>query len=431
MHQHKISDQLYLVHQPIAQTAPVPVDVPTNHVVVIDCSGSMSGDLPKIREQLKKKLPKMLREKDTISIVWFSSRGEFGTLLEAEPVATLTDLITVNAAIDRWLRPISMTGFVDPLNEVVSVVGRISSKSPHTSFSLFFMSDGYDNQNSHKAILEAVESVSGVVSSSTFVEYGYYADRNLLTQMAECAGGTLIFAQDFDQYAPSLESALQKRGLSAPRVRLEIKGKPVNGFVFSTADQCLTAYTVTNGEVLAPANLSSVSYISETSVTSVDSGSREKSLPSAYAALALYAQRMKSAVVFPILKYLGDVRLINAFSTCFGKQRYSEFVETVKSAVFNPAERLLEGFDPSRIPPDDAFTVLDMLRILSKDDGNRILIDDPAFKYSRIGRSKIDANEVLTKDELEQVNALTVRLAGEKSVKKIKEINDQISKFTS
>src|SRR5690606_21479341 len=106
-----ISTSLFLASVPVPKGSKAPKKPepqPTNHIVIIDCSGSMYGDLPKIREQLKAKLPTLLGEKDTVSIVWFSSRGEFGTLVKGEPVATLADLNDVNKAIDRWLRPVGL-----------------------------------------------------------------------------------------------------------------------------------------------------------------------------------------------------------------------------------------------------------------------------------------------------------------------------------
>ena len=40
-----------------------------------DCSGSMWNDLPLIREQIKLKLPMLLAEDDTITLIWFSGAG--------------------------------------------------------------------------------------------------------------------------------------------------------------------------------------------------------------------------------------------------------------------------------------------------------------------------------------------------------------------
>jgi len=264
-HSFKISDSLFLVQQTVSQAAPTVVtDIPTNHIAIIDCSGSMYGDLPRLREQLKKKLPKLLKEKDTLSLIWFSGWGQFGTLLEAEPVATLADLKAVEQAIDRWLKPMGLTGFKEPLEEASKVVDRISQKSSSSIFSLAFMSDGCDNQWGRADILKAVETVGGKVASATFVEYGYYADRQLLAAMAEKAGGAVIFAESFDNFMPNFEAILQKRSTGAPKIEVPIAGDPICGFAFSLADGDLLTFGVEGGSIKAPKDIGVVYYLSPT-----------------------------------------------------------------------------------------------------------------------------------------------------------------------
>ena len=67
----KIADKLFLIKLTLDQVEAKPVESPTNHIVVIDCSGSMCGQLPQIREQLKRKLPKLIGPEDTLSLIWF------------------------------------------------------------------------------------------------------------------------------------------------------------------------------------------------------------------------------------------------------------------------------------------------------------------------------------------------------------------------
>src|SRR4051812_7410323 len=166
-----ISKDLFLVNQKHStdQAPKVAVELPTNHFAVIDCSGSMYHDLPRIREQLKRKLPKLLKEQDTISLIWFSGRGEFGTLLEAEPVATLTDLKAVEHAIDRWLKPCGLTGFTEPIQEAGRVVERVAKARPGSVSSLLFLSDGCDNQGTRAGILKVMEEAANGFQCTTIV----------------------------------------------------------------------------------------------------------------------------------------------------------------------------------------------------------------------------------------------------------------------
>jgi len=415
---HQISDKLYLTRLGLPKTSGeilVPQDTPVNHVVVIDCSGSMWNDLPKIREQLKKRVPKLLREKDTLSIIWFSGRGQFGTLLEAEPVATLTELQEVNNAIDRYLRPVCLTGFKEPLEEVVRVVARVGSKNQNP-FAMIFMSDGWDNQWSKTEVLQAVGKTVGGLSSATFVEYGNYADRVTLTKMAEKAGGSLIFAADFDQYAPIFESAVSKKVSGAPRAEMSIPGDVIGGFAFAVGDKELVTYEVEGGKTLVPVDLGALWCLTPNPIGAVETqvvdetkhqhkSGAQNLIAATYAAASLFSVRMQPKVVLPLLAALGDVRFIKKFGGCFGKQAYSDFMEATQTAALEPDKRWEEGFDPKAVPSDDAFTVLDFLRVLNSDDANRVLLDSKDFKYNVIGRVREDVTEV--EDEKGVVTKIT------------------------
>lgn len=407
--------ELVSVPRPRSTGEAKPAPQPTNHIVVIDCSGSMWNDLPLIRTQLKDKLPKLIAERDTISIIWFSSRGEYGTLVKGEAVATLKDLSDLNKAIDRWLKPVGLTGFKEPLDEAGKLAKELGGVC-----SLFFMSDGYDNQWQQAQVLKAVSDLAPAFASTTWVEYGYYCNHPLMVSMAESAGGALILNEDFRKYEPAFEAAMQKRPLGAKRVDVDLKADAIKGFAFAFDEQMLLTFKVEAGKVTVPEQVEEIWYVTLASKSSkspkldglAKSQSEHRSdeadaryIRAAYAALALYSQRMATDVVIPFLKALGDVRVINQFSGCFGKQKYAEFVETTTLASLDPKLRYQQGYDPSILPDDNAFTVLDLLRIISGDDGNRLLLDSELFKYNRIGRSRV-ADVGLTEDEQKQVNEI-------------------------
>ena len=430
----KINDKLFLTRLALGkhkQEKKV-VEVPTNHCVVIDCSGSMAGDLPKIREQLKLKLPKLLGEKDTISIIWFSGKGEFGTLLKGEFVSTLKDLSDVYKAIDRWLRPNCLTGFKEPLEEAVRIVEDVKAKNPGV-FSLFFMSDGYDNCSTQAEILTAMEQAAGKYASTVLVEYGYYCNRPLMAKMAEKAGAALIFNEDFNKYEPTFEASLSKKVSGAPRIEVDLFSIPVNGFAFAIHDQQLITFSVDNNKVLVPEDFESIYYLSSSVPVSPAKGdlskicsvfdhykASENHKPSelmvhpeicvVYAAMALYTQRMNSSVVYDLLRATGDVKLIDRFSKAFGKQLMSDFSDLTSTIALSGAGIFAEGRDPNKVPKDDAFTVLDLLQILSEDEGNKILFEHEAFKYSRIGRGRIASDDVLTDEERQEIADLTEKM---------------------
>ncbi len=427
---YQIANNLFLVSQQVSATAPAkPVETPTNHLAVIDCSGSMSCELPKLVKQLKTKLAKLLvNPADTLSMIWFSGRGQTGVLFEAEPVATLKDLDGIHKLIERWLKPVGLTGFKEPLDEAAKLAGRLVKKNGHP-VALFFMSDGHDNCFSRPEILKAVETAAGGLASTTFVEYGYYADRALLTAMAEKSGGQLIHASSFDAYEPVFEAALARRNTSSgKRVEVKISGDAVCGFAWTADDTELVTYGVEGGAVRVPVGVTNVYYLSPTAVGTTEI---RKTQGAFYAAVSLFSVRMKPDIVWPILKLLGDTYFIEFFGRCFGKQKYSEFMDAAKAAAFDSKLQLRAGYDPTKVPDDNAFTVLDLLRVLSEDESARLLLDHPEFKYSRISRGRVDADENLSADESLALEVVRAQMAGEKSAKKLKELQAEIDKILS
>jgi len=393
---YKIADKLFLIHHTLSGAPKTPAPPGNaNHLAIFDVSGSMYGELPKVRAQMKNKLASLLSPGDTFSAIWFSGKKEFGVLLEAVDVRDVKSVDTIQKSIDKWLQPRGLTGFKEPLEEASELVERVSKKNKHP-FSLFFQSDGHDNQWSKAEILKAVETAGKKVSAATFVEYGYYADRQLLAAMADKIGGAHIFAEDFDAYDPVFERVMKRKVPSAPKktVKLDKGADPIGGFAFAAHEGDLLTFEAAAGEANVPEDLSDLFYLS----SSLPKGVKEEKKVSgeaetgAYAALALFGVRMKGDVVFPLLKATGDVRFITAFTNCFGKQKYSAFEADVRGAVFDRGQRLIAGHDPNLVPREDAFTILDLLETLASDTRNRILMGDKEFKYSRIGR-KEEANE--------------------------------------
>ena len=407
----------------------------------------MQGDLPKLRDQLKRKLPKLLREEDTISIIWFSGQSQCGVLLEAEPVATLPDLQSVEQAIDRWLRPVGLTAFKEPIELAQTVIQRVAKKRPGSVGHLIFLSDGADNQCPRSEIIATVSRIAGDFAATTIVEYGYYADRPLLSAMSECAGGAYVFAEDFDRYAPLFEAALTKRLSNSKRISVPLEGDVVGRFAFALRDRDLLTYAVEGNRITVPEDTSEVWYLSPARVgtgkgplsqlaadcaNTTAPGPEEREVISAtYAAVSLFSVRMQPNVVYPLLKALGDVQFLDAFEGLFGKQRYGDFQQQTQAATFGTG-RYLKGFDSKRsIATESPVTVLDVLRILASDHGNRVLLDHPDFKYSRVSRGRALAEEQLTSEEQDELAKLTAELDTTKQASRVKDLNEKIAKLVA
>ena len=360
-----------------------------HHCLVVDVSGSMSRDLRDIRANIKSWITGT-KPNDEISIVWFSGRQQAGTLIERETVKNLAQLENLKSVIDRWLQPIGLTGFAEPF-EIAAKLAMTSS----VPTSLVFMTDGCDNQSDRSKLVTRLREIAhkAVFSAVAIIEYGYYADRELLAKMAEILGGSHIFAEGYQEYAISVQTVLRNPSAS-PRSAYEIPANPVGGFVFTIDKERneISKHEVANGSVVLPEGVERVYCLGEVSPPHVaeDSALDDSIL---YAALRLHMY--DSSVTWGILEALKDKRFIEDYSKAFGKQKQTEFAELAEGAVFSPRSRMVGGVADSIKIRRDLVTIPDLLSLLYRTPC-KVKLD---FKYNRIGRKtvELDPDEVLEK----------------------------------
>lgn len=417
----QIGEQLWVVTEPLQRiTAPPATSV--DHVFVIDCSGSMSADLPKLRTHIKSRISKILNPTDTFTLIWFSGRDEFGIILENVTATNLRELKSIHDAIDRWLRPVGLTGFLQPLQ---ALAARLQTGNPKN---VVFMSDGADNQWPRAQILEVLRQ-GPRPAASTVVEYGYYADRAFLAQMASTWGAKHVFADKFVNYEGAVDLAVTQPVVDSDVVTLDV-GTVGESLVvgWDVQNKALVGYEVIDGKVQVPSTLAEVSYISaRPKGREVDSFARAE----AYMLIAALAPRMRSDLIWPLLRATGDVAFIEEYANCFGKQAYSAFQAAVSAAVLDERQRLTKGYKPTLVPSDDAFTLLDLLELLANSDTAKVAIDHKVFNYQRIGKQRVDANTHLTDDEKDLLDTLSFALTQTRDLAKIAEIRTKIDRLTN
>ena len=360
--------------------APVVTNAQTNHIVVVDCSGSMYSDLPKIRTHLKNKIPTMVKKDDTLTVIWFSGRDQYGVLFEGAEVHGLTDLTKINATIDRYLTTVGMTGFKQPLEEVLEVVNRAKSMQ----HSMIFMSDGYDNEWSKSDIIKACVDLTDSLVSACFVEYGYYADHDMLLSMAESVGASLVQATDFSKYAFELDNL---KNLSfGKRIQVTVPATAA-GFEFvvgHTATGFVLAKPV-DGKVSLPSTTESYSFIYGTG----DQFDHIDDDVTACAVVAALVQRGQADVAVDLAANIGDVSLFKTIQNAFSKQDYAKVVEHAESLATKNTKLFSTAPKSNTLAVDpNAYTVLQLLMDLADGEGNQLVLSHPEFDYTSIGQKR-------------------------------------------
>jgi hypothetical protein len=374
----------------------VEVERQVNRIFVIDCSGSMSGELPAIRSQMKNKIPQLTNIGDTVSIIWFSGRGECGILQDGIEVKSVKDFGGMNSAIDKFLRPVCLTGFKEPLELVGGLAQKLTKARPGSVNHMFFMTDGYDNQWNEKEILTAIKNLEPVLDTATLVEFGWCCNRPLMTKMAESIGANLLFTESFEQYDENFSVNLTKKIKSGKRRKVKLENESAKGFAFYEDQGEIFSFIVESGTVSVPESAVSILYPTD----SMANATSDRDL---YLGVYCMAQRMQGNEVFELLGLLGDVHLVEMFSNCFSKQDYSEFQAEVMTAALDETKRYKKGKDFNCVPAEDAFTILDLMDVLASDEGNKFHPYDPAFTYERISAKRDQSDSVVTQGELDEL----------------------------
>jgi len=415
----KIKDGLFLANQTVALEAQKEkaVELHTQHIFVIDCSGSMSGELPTIRKDLYNKISTMLKPKDSVTIIWFSGRGQYGVLLEDYNISSGISLEKVRDVINRHLTPQGLTAFKDSLVEVKEVVNRVRSNNPEMLHSMFFLTDGCDNQYSTKEILKATSDLKEYLNSATMVEYGWYCNKELMAQMAQEIGGVHTFSQNFQDYEPYLTKQFTGDN-KGKRKYIQLDNTAKFDLVFNIVDNEIVLYKSNeNNEILVSIDgETNIFYFTDKAVgTTMDpnfaedmasKGQDHPMMQGLYASLFALSRKGDYNTVSEVLKYLGDAYLIVEKANTFGTQKINELEQKFKDAVNDKSKRYTEGYNPKLEPAEDAYCVLDLLEDLMSKDENLWYPQHEAFNYKRIGSKTVAKLAELSEEDRNRVNDL-------------------------
>jgi hypothetical protein len=336
-----------------------------NHIICVDCSGSMSSSLPKLREELKNKLSSLIDEKDKLSIIWFSGDGQADYVFDNYKITSAVELSNIKKGIDQYLKPIGATAFAKPL--------KLALQRVDESFlnNLVFMTDGYNNDCSINEVFENLHKIANKFDSSFFIEYGNYVDSQLIQNMAETTGGSVLNARDFESLAVQIETGL--KALVQPKIEVTDID---SDYVFGTSNGQFIRYKVENGKALVAGDTEILFY--------GEASDNTDELPLIYG----YFELGMNEKVEEILYKRGDVELIETYSKAYGKQKMLSFKEMVADMYFSRRPIFDKGYVADYKVDPNAYNVIEMLNDLSNGE-NEIYTYHSKFNYSKIGVSRI------------------------------------------
>lgn len=382
----KILDNYFLVKKPVNRDQnQSKVISNTNHIFVVDVSGSMSWDLSLIRKQLKNKLSEIMNDNDTISIIWFSGDNESGILKEEVGIKSLKTLTDLHNAIDKWLKPIGLTAFRKPLELVSELVDRMKKNKPDSIFSLIFLTDGYNNDCSWCDVKENLRKLETDIHVSTFVEYGFNADSKALTEMACILGGEKISCSNFEDYDLMLTQKLSTKYSGGKKITIDIHESYLYDFAFSISNDSIIMYGITNNSILVNNDVDSIYFFSSDMHGKLIERIDDSII---YGGIYILSDKLMSDDAEKLFYILGDQYYYNMLNKSYGKQKLNEFKNSIKTCVSSPEKRFIGGRVKITPVNDNTYCLMNLIRDLGGIDQCVFYPNHPDFKYNRIGRKR-------------------------------------------
>jgi len=361
--------------------------MPTNHIWVIDRSGSMSDTIVGLVNDLSAKA-KEVKAGDTVTIGWFSGEGQHDWAIKGFRVSSDADFTIIDKALVGLRSTLGTTCFSEVLRSVDRVLTDLSIFSGSFQFSLF--TDGYPVVNNYQkevdAIMAAVQNVNGRIGSSLLVGYGHYYNKELMSKMAEKIGGILIHSSSIAQYSASLSEFLTQENTGNRKtvdLGLDLDESSV---IFTIGDKFVTAVSPgLDGTVTVSGDADCVYAVTKhPAVGSLAVGSSEMLTPH-YAAAMLFIQRAKPDVALELIGATGDKALIDAISNSYSQDEYGKVEAKLLMAARSDGIRFSAGKVSNYLPKADAFCLLDLLDLL---DSAYFYPTHHSFRYQRIGKSQ-------------------------------------------
>jgi hypothetical protein len=413
----------FIASIPVSATVPVVVDPVVERVMIVDCSGSMYSDLRQVKAHMKSKIPTLVRLKDRVSIIFFSSSQDYGWVVKGFEISSGADFKVLNSAIDQYIYARGCTGFKGPIDLATqySIQAKNQDKIPTVSH-MFFMTDGYDNCWRNDEIISSVKKAAETFDSMTIVEYGWSCNRPLLNAMASAVGASQVFSEDFDKFEGAFEDSLVRRvGPGTKKIEVSVPGAVSGDVAFFYEGEEALCVDIAGGKALVPESCKALHYVTVTKQTDSPKD------PFLLDAINVMSQRMLSDETLNLLGDLGDKTLIDKFVNCFSKQDYSEFQSMVSAMRKDETLRFPEGRVHNYLPAEDAYTAVDLLEELASDEENLLYIYDENFKYERTTAARVDSHSVVKEEEKE---ALMEKLKNAKNPEELQEASEELKALT-
>jgi hypothetical protein len=396
----QIRKDLYLVESEVENKQPN-LQESSNHLWVYDRSGSMSGTLDQLIDDLKQKA-RSLTKGDTLSLAWFSGEGDHRFILKGYKFTGSDDFKDIDKILDKNSGTIGTTCFSEVLEETAKT---IEDLSVFGDFSLTWFTDGVPVVSNYNKEVEKIFAIlgklEGKLSSAMLVGYGSYYNKSLMQEMAARLGGSLVHADDIPTFSTQITEFINTSREAGSKIRVTTPYVSKIGAMFSVSGKNVISYQPKDKVVPFVIGKAAKDYLyavvdklqgDEEKVDLDNLGPRSSFLKGMYGAACLLSQKAETQLSVDILGHLGDKAIIDLIQDSFTNSEYGRAEKAALEAMAAPSARFAAGKVKGYVKPDDAPCVLDALdKILTDKDAK--LFPYAGEGYQRIGAKSTQKSE--------------------------------------
>lgn len=210
---------------------------------IIDVSGSMTSDIPELREFVKKWLCQ-LKAGDVCQLIWFSSKGmfkEFQTPVVIPEIITDEFINALKETVDAELKARALTCFGDALTHYAeNTIPMLNSAQGKLLYGnheidLVFCTDGWHNDGSRETIYKAIEKCAPYLHRMYVIGFSSGYDGVLLKEMKNRSGcGVFAHCDDAKDMDIHMSNMIEETSIGECHIIPAVKdGNSVLNFFYS------------------------------------------------------------------------------------------------------------------------------------------------------------------------------------------------------
>ena len=357
---------------------------PKLNVYILDVSGSMGWACKQLAEDTTARIHQLPLH-DAILVGIFSSPGWYRWIV-ARTLDEPQEYKAVTEIIQREVFARNTTCFSEILSDVPKAIKPFLAG--YAVVSLVFMSDGCavvpDLQREYAALDAAAMALKPFLTAGDDGAYGDYADRKTLTRLATNLGLEFL-ATD---HIHTIGETFTKHATGKVRARRKVKVADEGTVTFAMeADGTVTPLTPAAGEVSVSDTADVYTLQSNGGMEPLVAQTPTDAFGTLYATALAMLRSNQHNQALDLLAALGDSAIVRLLDNALTNAEIATAEGMIQAAITDATARFTEGRHPGVRPPDDAFDLFDLLRLLMEDEECHFFPRHPAFRYKRIGRA--------------------------------------------